>query len=50
MRRNIDVLMDLAPADAEAAARAAIAGIEPVVDLSAAPSAPGRRAGTSSTS
>ena len=34
MRRNVDVLMDRAPADAEAAARAAIAGIEPAVDLS----------------
>ncbi len=29
MRRNIDVLMDRAPAGAEEAARAAIAGIEP---------------------
>jgi cation diffusion facilitator family transporter len=34
IRRNVDVLMDLAPADAEAAARAAIAGIEPAVELS----------------
>jgi cation diffusion facilitator family transporter len=34
IRRNVDVLMDLAPADAEAAARAAIADIEPAVDLS----------------
>src|SRR5688500_4852818 len=34
IRRNVDVLMDLAPADAEAAARAAIAGIEPSVELS----------------
>jgi len=33
MRRNVDVLMDRAPADAEAAARAAIAGIEPAVTL-----------------
>jgi cation diffusion facilitator family transporter len=33
MRRNVDVLMDLAPADAEEAARAAIAGIEPPVKL-----------------
>jgi cation diffusion facilitator family transporter len=33
MRRNIDVLMDRAPAGAEAAARAAIAGIEPAVTL-----------------
>jgi cation diffusion facilitator family transporter len=33
MKRNVDVLMDRAPADAEAAARAAIAGIEPEVDL-----------------
>ncbi len=33
MKRNVDVLMDRAPADAEAAARAAIAGIEPAVDL-----------------
>src|ERR687887_539743 len=31
MKRNVDVLMDRAPADAEAAARAAIAGIEPAV-------------------
>ena len=34
MKRNIDVLMDRAPADAEAAARAAIAGIEPAVAVS----------------
>ena len=34
IRRNVDVLMDLAPADAEEAARAAIAGIEPAVDVS----------------
>jgi cation diffusion facilitator family transporter len=34
IRRNVDVLMDLAPADAEAAARAAIAGIEPAVEVS----------------
>jgi cation diffusion facilitator family transporter len=33
MRRNIDVLMDRAPADAEAAARQAIARIEPKVTL-----------------
>jgi cation diffusion facilitator family transporter len=33
MRRNIDVLMDRAPADAEEAARRAIAGIEPAVSL-----------------
>ncbi|HZT53043.1 MAG TPA: cation diffusion facilitator family transporter, partial [Gaiellaceae bacterium] len=33
MRRNVDVLMDRAPADAEEAARAAIAGIRPVIDL-----------------
>jgi divalent metal cation (Fe/Co/Zn/Cd) transporter len=33
MRRNIDVLMDRAPAGAEEAARAAIAGIEPAVTL-----------------
>jgi cation diffusion facilitator family transporter len=33
MRRNVDVLMDRAPADAEEAARAAIAGIEPAVTL-----------------
>jgi divalent metal cation (Fe/Co/Zn/Cd) transporter len=33
MRRNVDVLMDLAPADAEAAARQAIANIVPPVDL-----------------
>ncbi len=34
IRRNVDVLMDRAPADAEAAARAAIARIEPPVSLS----------------
>ncbi|HSC73784.1 MAG TPA: cation diffusion facilitator family transporter [Gaiellaceae bacterium] len=34
MKRNVDVLMDRAPADAEAAAVAAIAGIEPAVTLS----------------
>ena len=34
MRRNVDVLMDNAPADAEQAARAAIARIEPPVELS----------------
>jgi len=33
MKRNVDVLMDRAPADAEAAARAAIASIEPSVAL-----------------
>jgi cation diffusion facilitator family transporter len=33
MKRNVDVLMDRAPADAEAAARAAIAAIEPSVTL-----------------
>jgi cation diffusion facilitator family transporter len=33
MKRNVDVLMDRAPADAEEAARAAIAGIEPAVTL-----------------
>jgi cation diffusion facilitator family transporter len=33
MQRNVDVLMDRAPADAEGAARAAIAGIEPPVSL-----------------
>jgi cation diffusion facilitator family transporter len=33
MKRNVDVLMDRAPADAEAAALAAIAGIEPPVAL-----------------
>jgi cation diffusion facilitator family transporter len=33
MRRNVDVLMDRAPADAELAARAAIARIEPGVEL-----------------
>src|SRR5918994_3363341 len=33
MKRNVDVLMDRAPADAEEAARAAIAGIEPAVSL-----------------
>ena len=34
IRRNVDVLMDLAPADAEGAARQAIAGVEPPVELS----------------
>jgi cation diffusion facilitator family transporter len=34
IRRNVDVLMDRAPADAEEAARAAIARIQPPVDLS----------------
>jgi divalent metal cation (Fe/Co/Zn/Cd) transporter len=33
MKRNVDVLMDCAPADAEEAARTAIAGIEPPVAL-----------------
>ena len=33
IRRNVDVLMDNAPADAEEAARAAIAQIEPPVEL-----------------
>ena len=33
MRTNVDVLMDRVPVEAEAAARAAIAGITPVVDL-----------------
>jgi cation diffusion facilitator family transporter len=33
MTRNVDVLMDRAPADAEEAARAAIAGLEPAVSL-----------------
>jgi cation diffusion facilitator family transporter len=33
MRRNVDVLMDRAPADAEEAARQAIAGIEPKVTM-----------------
>jgi cation diffusion facilitator family transporter len=33
MNRNVDVLMDRAPADAEEAARAAIAGLEPAVSL-----------------
>ena len=33
MRRNVDVLMDRAPADAEEAARLAIAAIEPAVTL-----------------
>jgi cation diffusion facilitator family transporter len=33
IRRNVDVLMDRAPADAEAAARAAIARLEPAVEL-----------------
>jgi cation diffusion facilitator family transporter len=34
IRRNVDVLMDRAPADVEAAARAAIAEVEPPVELS----------------
>jgi cation diffusion facilitator family transporter len=33
MRRNVDVLMDRAPADAEQAARQAIAGIEPPIQV-----------------
>ena len=33
MRRNVDVLMDRAPADAEEAARQAIAGIEPPIQV-----------------
>jgi cation diffusion facilitator family transporter len=33
MQRNVDVLMDRAPADAEQAARVAIAGVEPPVTL-----------------
>jgi cation diffusion facilitator family transporter len=33
MRRNVDVLMDRAPADAEEAARQAIVGLEPRVEL-----------------
>jgi cation diffusion facilitator family transporter len=33
MRRNVDVLMDRAPADAEEAARRAIVGVEPPVQL-----------------
>jgi cation diffusion facilitator family transporter len=33
MKRNVDVLMDRAPADASRAALAAIAGIEPTIDL-----------------
>jgi cation diffusion facilitator family transporter len=33
MKRNVDVLMDRVPADAELAARAAIAGIRPAVSL-----------------
>jgi cation diffusion facilitator family transporter len=33
MRRNVDVLMDRAPADAEEAARQAIVGLEPPVEL-----------------
>ena len=34
IRRNVDVLMDRSPADAEAAARHAIAGVQPAVELS----------------
>lgn len=33
MRRNVDVLMDRVPADAEEAARRAISGLEPAVEL-----------------
>jgi cation diffusion facilitator family transporter len=33
MRRNVDVLMDRAPADAQEAARAAIAALRPPIDL-----------------
>jgi cation diffusion facilitator family transporter len=33
MRSNVDVLMDLSPADSDAAARAAIGGVEPAVEL-----------------
>ena len=33
MKRNVDVLMDRAPADAEQAARVALAGVEPPVTL-----------------
>ena len=33
MQRNVDVLMDRAPADAEGAARVAIAGVDPPVSL-----------------
>src|SRR5207247_6851466 len=33
MRRNVDVLMDVAPADAEEAARLAITRIQPAVEL-----------------
>jgi cation diffusion facilitator family transporter len=33
MRGNVDVLMDLVPTDAETAARQAIAGLEPAVEL-----------------
>lgn len=33
MKRNVDVLMDRVPADQEATARAAIAGVEPEVEL-----------------
>jgi cation diffusion facilitator family transporter len=33
IRANVDVLMDRVPAEAEASARAAIAGLEPAVDL-----------------
>ena len=33
MKRNVDVLMDRVPAEAEAAARAAIGGLAPAVDL-----------------
>ena len=43
IRRNVDVLMDRAPADAEAAARAAIAGIDPPICTLPAPPPPGGR-------
>ena len=33
MRRNVDVLMDVVPADAQEAARSAIAGVQPAVEL-----------------
>ena len=41
MQRNIDVLMDRAPADAEGAARVAIAGVDPPVSAGAVARAPG---------
>ena len=43
IRRNIDVLMDRAPADAEEAARAAIAEVDAGRRAAAAADAPGRR-------